>query len=50
MVIIKMYCFLKQKDEKIPVDLSGMEYLEYDPDDFEALGNNLIKYFKGEGV
>lgn len=41
---------LKQKDEKIPVDLSGMEYLEYDPDDFEALGNNLIKYFKGEGV
>ena len=41
----KNVLILKQKGEKSPIDLSGIEYLEYDPDDFAKLQRRLKEYF-----
>jgi predicted nucleotide-binding protein len=35
---------IKAKEEDVPVDLRGIEYIEYD--DFEQLEDTLIQYFR----
>lgn len=42
----KKVLLIKQKGENTPIDLSGIEYIEYDISDFSVLEYNLQSYFQ----
>lgn len=41
----KNVLLIKQKGHSSPVDLNGIEYLEYDPNDFSSLQQRLRQFF-----